>query len=372
MRKKVIVAGHICLDITPKFPDSNIRNAAAILQPGHLLQVGNADIHTGGTVANTGLAMKFLGADVTLMGKLGTDAWGDIVMNQLSSQDAAQGMIRDPNEMTSYSIVLAMPGIDRIFLHNPGANNTYKATDVPESALKESALLHFGYPPIMRSMYIHEGAELETLLKKAKTCGCMTSLDMAAIDPSSEAGAADWNRILQNVLPYTDFFMPSAEELCYMLDRPRYEEWMQRADGRDFTEILDPIADIRPLAHRCIELGAKIVLVKCGASGIYYKTASTSLLQSLNLHIEDWADREGFESSYVPTEIISGTGAGDTCIAAFLTAMLNGESLDDCLHLAAAEGASCVAAIDALSGLKTLDELKVQIAKGWPKVCCNQ
>ena len=65
--KKVIVAGHICLDITPIFPEGRASRLEDVLSPGKLIQMGDFDIHTGGAVANTGLAMKLLGADVTLM-----------------------------------------------------------------------------------------------------------------------------------------------------------------------------------------------------------------------------------------------------------------------------------------------------------------
>ena len=64
MKKKVIAAGHICLDITPVFLDGAADKADQILSPGKLIQMGNADVHTGGSVANTGLAMKLLGNDV--------------------------------------------------------------------------------------------------------------------------------------------------------------------------------------------------------------------------------------------------------------------------------------------------------------------
>ena len=67
MGKKVIVAGHICLDITPVFPDKKVSGVSEMLAPGKLIEMGNADVHTGGAVANTGLALKLLGADVSLM-----------------------------------------------------------------------------------------------------------------------------------------------------------------------------------------------------------------------------------------------------------------------------------------------------------------
>lgn len=371
MSKKVIAAGHICLDITPVFPDKGAESVAEILQPGKLIEMGTADVHTGGAVANTGLGMKLLGADVSLMGKIGEDAFGDMVLSILGKYGADEGMILSPKESTSYSVVLAIPGIDRIFLHNPGANHTFRAEDIPFDALRDASLFHFGYPPLMRSMYENNGEGLLAIFKKAKQAGCATSLDMAAIDADSEAGRADWKQILKMVIPYVDFFVPSVEELCFMLDRRRFTEWQKRANGKDVTEVIDWENDVRPLANACMEYGAKVLLLKCGTSGMYYRTAGEEKIKELEnitgLRTADWAGREGFEKSYVPEKVLSGTGAGDTSIAAFLTAMLEGDSLTDCMHLAAAAGASCVEAYDALSGLKPLEELRKKIAAGWRK-----
>ncbi|MBE5938562.1 MAG: carbohydrate kinase family protein [Lachnospiraceae bacterium] len=372
MGKKVIVAGHICLDITPVFSGKRVSGVSEVLQPGKLLEMGPADVHTGGSVANTGLAMKFFGADVSLMGKVGTDAFGDMICNILEKYDVTDGMIRQEGESTSYSVVLAMPGIDRIFLHNPGANHTFCAEDVSEDMLKGISLFHFGYPPLMRSMYKNEGEELLEILKKAKNAGCATSLDMAAVDEDSEAGRADWKRILEKIIPYIDFFVPSVEELCFMLDRPRFIEWQQRAEGRDITEVLDVESDIKPLAQQCMKYGAKVLLIKCGASGMYYCSGRCDGLMDLECSVGIqpalWGEKEGFEKSYVPERILSGTGAGDTSIAAFLAAMLEGYSIEKCMQFATATGASCVAAYDALSGLKTFDELRDRIEAGWKKV----
>ena len=374
MKKKVIVAGHICIDITPAFPARSVTKVSEILQPGKLIEMGAATVSSGGAVANTGLGMKLFGADVTLMGKVGSDAFGDMLHTILAGYGVGDGLIRSDTEATSYSVVLAIPGIDRIFLHNPGANNSFYASDIPAQALQEAALFHFGYPPIMRSMYQKDGDELVQIMKNAKAAGCATSLDLAAVDPESEAGKADWVRILERTLPYVDFFVPSIEELCFMLDRERFEQWNRRAGGRDVTEILDLQEDIRPLADRCMELGAKIVLLKCGAPGLYLRTAGAEALgcegnisSRIALRPELWADMDLFEASYVPDRIASGTGAGDTCIAAFLTSVLNNETPQDCMHLAAAAGACCVSGYDALSGLLPMEEMKRKIAAGWKK-----
>ena len=373
MNKKVIAAGHICLDITPVFHGTNVSRLDDILSPGKLVHVGAPDIHVGGSVSNTGLAMKILGADVSLAGKVGDDAFGILVKQALQEQyQAADGLIIGRGESTSYSVVLAIPGIDRIFLHNPGANDTFTADDISAESLKETVLFHFGYPPLMRNMYLNEGSELVKAFEKAKAQGAATSLDMASVDPDSPAGSADWEKILQRVLPYVDFFEPSVEELCYMLDPERFADWKKRADGRDVTEILDIDRDVRPLADKCMEMGARVLLIKCGTPGIYYRTAGENRLREISkracLDCAGWSDREGFEKSYIPEKVLSGTGAGDTCIAAFLTAMLDGCTLEECMHLAAATGASCVAAYDALSGLKSFAELREKISAGWKKV----
>ncbi|MDO4620341.1 MAG: carbohydrate kinase family protein [Lachnospiraceae bacterium] len=371
MGKKVISAGHICIDITPVIPDRGKSEIGDVLRPGKLIQTGRAQVSTGGSVANTGLGMKILGADVTLMGKIGEDEFGDMICGILDRYGASDGMIRAKDDSTSYSIVLAIPGIDRIFLHNPGANDHFCAEDVTEEALSQADHFHFGYPPLMRSMYENDGEELVRLFKRVKTAGLSTSLDLAAVDPDSPAGKLNWRRILERVIPFIDFFVPSIEELCFMLDRERFENWQTRAGGRDITEILDLNEDIRPLADQCMALGAKVLLLKCGAPGMYLRTASEGTLLKVGEKTEfdaaAWADCEFFEKSYKPERILSGTGAGDTSIAAFLTAMLQGEKPEVCMQMAVAEGACCVASYDALSGLKPLEELKKKIAGGWEK-----
>lgn len=371
MPKKIIVAGHICLDITPIFPDKKVQKTEDILSPGKLVQTGAADVHTGGAVANTGLALKLLGADVSFMGKVGCDAFGDMICEILKKYDADKHMIRSGQESTSYSVVLAIPGIDRIFLHHPGCNHSFCSADIQADALSDAAIFHFGYPPLMRTMYENEGSELMHLMQTVHNSGVATSLDMAAIDPDTEAGKADWNAILNRVLPHVDFFVPSVEELCFMLDKSRFESWQKRAGGKDITEILDIETDVRPLADICMSYGVKVLLIKCGARGMFYRTAGREALSQISSRIGldtlAWAGKEGFEASYVPDRILSGTGAGDTSIAAFLAAVLNGESPETAMQLATATGACCVTAYDALGGLKPLDELKEKISAGWQK-----
>lgn len=368
--KKAVAAGHICLDITPLFPKQSADAAGKVLAPGSLIHMDGVDVHTGGAVANTGLAMKKLGQNVRLMGKVGRDAFGGIVKSILQEHAAGDALIETEEAATSYTVALAIPGIDRIFLHDPGANDTFCKEDLDMEQIRDADLFHFGYPTLMRKMYENEGREFLALLRAVKETGVAVSLDLAAVDADSKAAAQDWQSILAQALPLVDFFVPSVEELCCLLDGERYCMWKERAQGRDVTEILT-VEDISPLGRRVLEMGAKAVLIKCGAPGIYYRTGKRAdmepLCKKLELAVEEWADLEGFEVSYKPEAVRSGTGAGDTSIAAFLASVLRGKSLKAAVEMAAGAGACCVSAYDALSGIPGYEELEEKIRQGWEK-----
>ena len=151
------------------------------------------------------------------------------------------------------------------------------------------------------------------------------------------------------------------------MDRPLYEEWNRRAGSSDITMVLDVEKDIKPLADRLIAWGAKCVLIKCGAPGMYLQTADAKVMAQIDPQFYDWGGLSVFEQSYVPDCVLSGTGAGDTSIAAFLKAAIDGYPVERCLQLAAGTGASCVTAYDTLSGLRSFEELIHRIENGWEK-----
>ena len=366
MRKTIISAGHVCLDITPGFYHGAPNGIGTLLAPGKLVQTGAADIHTGGSVANTGLALRFFGADAVLMGKVGDDDFGALIRARLG-----EGIRVAAGEATSYSIVLAVPGLDRVFLHHTGANDSFSMDDIEYDRVADACLFHFGYPPIMRGMYTNGGAALVEMFRRVKALGTATSLDMAAVDANADAGRADWNGILQSLLPYVDFFVPSVEELLFMLDKPKLSALAASANGGNVTDVLDVQSDIAPLAEQALAYGAGAVLIKCGARGLYFAAGNALRLSNIGGGLGEnaaaWQNARHFEPSFVPDAIVSATGAGDTCIAAFLHSLSQNRPWRDCVTLAAAAGACCVTAYDALSGLLPFDAMEAKIAAGWAR-----
>lgn len=367
---EAIVAGLTCLDITPVFETPEIQEIGEILIPSRTLFVGKADTHSGGCVSNTGLAMCKFGVNARLMGKVGNDDWGKIILRQYEQYTTTENMIVSQTEGTAYSVVLAPAGIDRIFLHYRGVNDTFGPEDIDYDLVKKAKLFHFGYPPAMYRMYTEDGRELIEIFRRVKEMGVTTSLDTCGIDELAEVGKVDWQGILKSVIPYLDIFVPSAEELCYMLDKTRFTDWKKKAGTKDIASILTQ-DDVKPLADILLKWGAKVVMIKCGSAGLYFATNSKDILEQvgddLKNPITDWADIRYFERTFKPSRILSATGAGDTCIAAFLTAILKGFPWKKCLEYAVATGASCLENYDALSGLLSFEDLDKKIEAGWEK-----
>jgi sugar/nucleoside kinase (ribokinase family) len=333
-RADVVVAGHICLDIVPSFPAGSEPGPAA---PGGLVVVDPAVVSTGGVVSNTGIALRRLGLRVRLVGKVGRDAFGRVVLELLRRDaGAAAGAMRvDAASTTSYSIVLSPPGVDRTFLHCPGANDTFGADDVTDALLDGARAFHFGYPPLMRRFYADEGRELEALFLRARDRGLTTSLDMALANPGSDAAKAPWEAILRRVLPHVDAFLPSWDDMSFALG--------VSARGPDGAELAD-------VAETLLAWGTRIVVLKLGDQGAYVRTADRELL-----------------APCFRVDVVGTTGAGDATVAGFLAGWLRGLPLEESMTLAVAVGACCVEASDSLSGVRDWASIHARVRAGWPR-----
>ena len=221
---QVVVAGHISFDVIPAFKKNDKVKMEEIFVPGKLLNMGSVKVSTGGPVSNTGIALSILGINTNVMGKIGNDYFGEGVLKLLKERNAYDGMIAVDGEETSYTVVIVPPGFDRIFLHNPGANNTFGEEDINYNLVKQAKLFHFGYPPLMQRIFENDGEELVNIFRKVKKLGVTTSLDMSLPDASSESGKVNWERLLMRLLPYVDIYIPSVEETMFMIQRKDFDE----------------------------------------------------------------------------------------------------------------------------------------------------
>jgi sugar/nucleoside kinase (ribokinase family) len=320
------------------------------------VNVGAASISTGGAVSNTGLALHRLGIDTRLLAKVGSDPLGQVIRQIVTSYAShlADGISSSAKTSTSYTVVINPPGSDRCFLHHPGVNDDFRSEDVRDKDVRDARLFHFGYPPLMAGMFADGGSHLTDIFRRVKSLGLTTSLDMALPDPNSPAGRADWRSILKNTLPYVDIFLPSLDEILYMLGRTNSSLSLQ---------LLTSVSD------ELLAMGTRMVVLKLGGYGLYLHTASASVLQNIGRARPSspaWADYENCQPCF-QVNVAGTTGAGDSTIAGFLAALLRDLPPDRALDAALGVGACSVESADALSGIRPWDETLRRIDSGWAR-----
>jgi sugar/nucleoside kinase (ribokinase family) len=256
------------------------------------------------------------------MGKISTDLFGQAILQVLESHGPglSEEMILAQGEASSYSINLSPAGADRMLIHAPGCNATFGADDVRYEALDTARLFHFGYPPLMERMYANDGIELAAIFQRVQALGLSTSLDLSMPDPNSMAGRANWHAILGVTLPHVDVFLPSAEEILFMLRRQAFDRITAMSDHSRPLDHIEPCT-LAELGQELLDMGTKIVALKTGERGWYLRTASAmGLTQMGRCQVADvaaWSDRDLWASCFA-VQVAGTTGSGDATIAGFL------------------------------------------------------
>jgi sugar/nucleoside kinase (ribokinase family) len=371
----VMVAGHLCLDVIPRFLNTGKDRIEELLKPGKLVNVGPATISTGGPVSNTGINLKTLGNRVAFCARLGEDEFGRLAQERLSDAGSAEGIRVVEGAATAYTLVISPVGIDRIFLHCTGANDDFGPEDLDPDLIRECRHFHFGYPPLLRRMYRDGGENLREVFRIAKEAGATTSLDMSLPDIDSESGQVSWPAILEKVLPHVDLFLPSVEETFLMLEPEEYGRVRQTHAAADLVEWFTP-EKYRELSSRCLGYGTKAVTLKSGPRGIYLRTAGASQWEKLSrlsvAQRESWSGREVWAPAFAVENFGSATGAGDSSIAGILTGFLRGGTLEESILTGVACGYQNVHVLDAVSGIgdweKTCQILQAHLPQISPEI----
>ena len=346
----IAAAGHVCVDLIPLWTEGSVQS----LQPGKMVVSDAMQVTTGGAMSNTGGALARLGQKPIVIGKVGCDELGSMTMSVLEKVHAPERLWihRIENSASSYTVVLSPPDADRLFIHYPGPNATFHWSDVPYERLVNEAvtIFHFGYPPLMDSMYQDDGVNLADMFRRLQNEKIVTSLDTAYPDPASAAAAHDWQPWLERVLPLTDLFLPSLDELLVMLKQERPCELS--------------VEYLQSLAGKLHGLGAGVVGIKLGEDGFFLSCSPEKLEAHHSATLRTWAGWKGLMPCFEVTNR-GATGAGDTAIAGLLTGLEKGYSAKNALVLAAAVAACCVEAVSAIDGIPSLADVEARIAENW-------
>jgi sugar/nucleoside kinase (ribokinase family) len=318
----VLVAGHICIDITPEL------TAVPELVPGQLYEIGSAQFTLGGCVANTGLTLVAAGVPTRVCARVGNDPLGEIARRLLGEHGVdLEDVTTTSGAATSYSIVLQMADHDRTFWHHPGANALFTGREV---TLDRVDILHVGYPPLLPAILADDAAPLISLFKEARSRGITTSLDLAVVDPRSRAADLDWRRVFARIMPYVDIATPSIDDLTSALA-------IAQAPDNDLVE---------ECARRLVDDGCAVAVVSAGARGAFVVSAGVDRLAAAGAALSavrsGWSSTSEWVLATAPQIVVSTTGAGDAATAGLLYGLAQGTDIRRASRLASRFAAAAI------------------------------
>ena len=83
---KIAVAGALSVDICPTFTTEGAENFGDLITAGRITHIEGNEIHPGGPVANTGLALKIFGIHPVMCARIGRDDMGKMLYEILSKK----------------------------------------------------------------------------------------------------------------------------------------------------------------------------------------------------------------------------------------------------------------------------------------------
>jgi sugar/nucleoside kinase (ribokinase family) len=301
---EVICAGILVADIFAN-------PIAALPAAGQLGLTERFVFGAGGCATNTAACLARLGRPAKVLGKVGDDVFGNLVVDDLKRLGVdASNVSRSRTHPTSATVIVNVTGEDRRYIHCIGANADFSFSDIDCLALNGAKAVYVGGYLAMPRF----GAEdLTRLFREAKKRYLTTILDV--VIPS---GVSVPDKQVAAMLAYTDVFLPNNDE-AYAL-----------------TGLREPRAQAGYLARMNPDC---CVVVTQGRRG------------AMAQHKE-----EVIQVGTYAVESIDESGAGDAFAAGFITGVLQGWPLEDTLRFASAVGASCTRALGCINGVFRFDE----------------
>jgi sugar/nucleoside kinase (ribokinase family) len=302
---KILIAGELNLDLV-------LQNYQSFPELGKEVLVEDMTLTLGSASAICAAGLARLGDTVSFAGKVGADAWGDLVLERLRGLGIdLTYVMRDPSIKTGMTVSITSSR-DRALITYLGSIAELRESDVKDSWLAGCRHLH------VSSFYLQRGLRpgLKSLLARAHRSGLSTSID-PGFDPSGR-----WERDILDALAEVDYFFPNEIEL---------QEIAGTGDPRD--------------ALRALDNGRTNTIAKLGAAGCMI------LIDGKPVRIP------AFSIQPVDT-----TGAGDSFNAGFLHARLGGGDLIQSARFAAACGALSTQGLGGTSAQPTESEAAAFLA----------
>jgi len=286
-------------------------------QPGETVHGNGFAVNPGGKSANQAVAASKLGGQVSLIGAVGQDANGNMLLESTARSGVDVSRVRRSDAATGVAVISVDASGENSIIISAGANGTLSPADVDSEAFRDAAVV----------------------------CLCLeVGIDtvIAAAQAGHDAGAT----VLLNLSPYAEV----PEELAGLSD-------VLLVNAHEASLFLGAEADIpdsssgseawEPVREQFAERGLQRVLVTLGSQG-------SVVLDSLA------GSGESRITRIAPTRVsaVDTTGAGDAFTGAVAARLAAGESLADAAAFASVAAALAATKKGTQAAYATLEEVE--------------
>ncbi len=266
---RVVVFGSINMDVVARTP----RHPAV----GETVLGTTLTLVPGGKGANQAVAASRLGAPTELAGRVGTDVFGDTLLDFLAAEKIGLGALRRVGGVaTGTALIVVDSGGDNTIVVVPGANHALSTADVEDMAVEpgDVVVVQFEFP----LKVVH------AVLARARNNGARTVLNPAPAQPSPP-----------ELLDLADFVVLNQSELASLSGA---------------HEVVSGLQSLRQRPDQ-------VVIATLGAHG------ATALVGDRLVQVPGRNVR-----------VVDTTGAGDCFVGALAAALCSWAHVDEAVHFA--------------------------------------
>jgi len=292
----ILVVGSLNTDLVvraPRFP-----------QPGETISGEDLQIIPGGKGANQAVATARLGANVSMLGRVGKDNFGDFLLDNLKSNNVNSHLIQRDDSSTGTAVIVVDSNGQNSIVLSAGANGKVSSSDIEHASFSDFDLLLLQLEIPTPTVY--------SAAKRAKENGIRVILNPAPAKP-----------LLQELITLADFIIPNETELSLLT-------------GMEVKSI--PSAE--KAAHALLDKGTQNVIVTLGSKGALIVNGDTSK------HVDAYQ-----------VDVVDTTAAGDAFIGGFASILDSSSSLD-AVRYGCACGALATTKFGAQPSLPTKEEVE--------------
>jgi ribokinase len=298
----ILVVGSLNADLVlraPRFP-----------LPGETISGEDLHIIPGGKGANQAVAAARLGAQVSMLGRVGNDNFGDFLLDNLKQNNVNITFVQRDKAATGTAIIVIDTNGQNSIVLSSGANGQVSPADVDHASFPAGGLL-----------LLQLEIPISTVLRAAQRA--KENNVRVILNPAPAQSLPD------ELIALSDFIVPNEIELSLLA-------------GMDVIDVPSAEGAAKALLAR----GAKHVLVTLGSRGaLLVQHTGSVFVGTFNV------------------DVVDTTAAGDAFIGGFATSVLENKSIEECIRFGCACGTLAVTKFGAQPSLPTTEEVNAFITK---------